>query len=107
MDDATLQNVKELVLAGDCLDDALRREHMQPLRKEQIDLRIVFLERGEAAGVPLNVICGAQAVSAGSDMSFRGCCSSGGGLARKAFSKVVSADFLFFRECVIGATLVR
>jgi hypothetical protein len=39
---------------------ALRRVHMQPLRKEQVDLLDVILERGVAARVVLHVISGAQ-----------------------------------------------
>ena len=44
-------------------ESALRRDNMEPLGKEEVDLVDVFLERGVAGGIVLNVVGGAQALT--------------------------------------------
>jgi hypothetical protein len=47
--------VVQRVHFGDRLQAAIVSQHVHPLGKEQVDLRVVLLQRGEAGGVPLHV----------------------------------------------------
>ena len=50
-----VHHVEQRVQFGDRLQPAVGGQHVHPLGKEQIDLRVIFLQRSEAGGVPLHV----------------------------------------------------
>ena len=50
-----VHDVEERVQLGDRLQAAVGGQHVHPLGKQQVDLRVVLLQRGEAGGVPLHV----------------------------------------------------
>ena len=50
-----VHHVVKRVELGDGLQPAVRSEHVHPLGKEQVDLRVILLQRGEAGGVPLHI----------------------------------------------------
>ena len=50
-----------IVVDGVCGDGSLRVIDVQPLGEEQVDLLDVLFERRVAGGVPVDIVCGAQA----------------------------------------------
>ena len=60
MYDPVFDHGKRMIHAVKALQMPVRREHVQPFRKEDINLGIIFLERDKAGCIPGDVIGGAD-----------------------------------------------
>ena len=60
MNGCALHHIEKFVAFRQALQAPVRREHVQPLGKQQIDLRIIIFERRVAAFIPRHVVSGAD-----------------------------------------------